>query len=88
MSWICEDLTDSPSVQRRAVLDAADIAGLKVLQLMNETAATALNWGLPKSLELPEDSAAPKHVLFFDMGFTSTQVRAALLYCFACFHLG
>lgn len=54
--------------QRRAVLDASNIAGLNVLRLLNETAATALCWGLPKTMDLPEDSATPKHVLFVDMG--------------------
>ena len=34
--------------QRRAVLDAAALAGLNVLRVMNETAAAALCWGLPK----------------------------------------
>jgi heat shock 70kDa protein 4 len=63
--------TDS---QRRAVLDAASIAGLNVLRLLNETAATALGWGLPRTMDLPEDSATPRHVLFFDMGHGSTQV--------------
>jgi heat shock protein 4 len=60
--------------QRRAVLDAGNIAGLNILRLLNETAATALGWGLPKTMDLPEDSATPKHVLFFDMGHSSTQV--------------
>ncbi len=60
--------------QRRAVLDAAAIAGLNVLRVMNETAAAALCWGLPKSLEFPDDSAAPKIAMFFDMGHSSTQV--------------
>ena len=49
-------------------------AGLNVLRLLNETAATALCWGLPKTADLPEDSATPRHVLFFDMGHSSTQV--------------
>jgi molecular chaperone DnaK (HSP70) len=62
-------------VQRRGVLDAATIAGLNVLRIMNETAATALCWGLPKSLDFPEDSAPPKNALFFDMGHSSTQVN-------------
>jgi len=60
--------------QRRAVLDASNIAGLNVLRLLNETAATALCWGLPKTMDLPEDSATPKHVLFVDMGHSCTQV--------------
>jgi len=60
--------------QRRAMLDAATIAGLNVLRLMNETAATALCWGLPRSLELPDDGGNPTNALFFDMGHSSTQV--------------
>eukprot|EP00290_Baffinella_frigidus_P015828 CAMPEP_0180215816 /NCGR_PEP_ID=MMETSP0987-20121128/15773_1 /TAXON_ID=697907 /ORGANISM="non described non described, Strain CCMP2293" /LENGTH=843 /DNA_ID=CAMNT_0022174651 /DNA_START=55 /DNA_END=2586 /DNA_ORIENTATION=+ len=60
--------------QRRATLDAANIAGIKVLRLLSETAATALCWGLPKSMEFPEDTAPPKHCLFFDMGHSTTQV--------------
>jgi len=48
--------------------------GLNVLRLLNETAATALGWGLPRTMDLPEDSATPRHVLFFDMGHGSTQV--------------
>ena len=67
-------VNDTTEVQRRGVLDAATIAGLNVLRIMNETAATALCWGLPKSLEFPEDSATPKNALFFDMGHSSTQV--------------
>ena len=65
-------------VQRRGVLDAGTIAGLNVLRVMNETAATALCWGLPKSLEFPEDSAPPKNALFFDMGHSSTQVLVSI----------
>lgn len=66
--------------QRRAILDAADIAGLKCLKLMNETAAAALNWGLPKSMDFPEEGAAPKHVLFYDMGYSCTQA------CIVAYH--
>jgi hypothetical protein len=67
-----------PWIQRRAVMDAATIAGLNVLRIMNETAATALCWGLPKSLEFPEDSAPAKNALFFDMGHSCTQARPTL----------
>ena len=76
--FVCPILCCSRSAvapQRRSVLDAASIAGLNVLRTMNETAAAALCWGLPKSLEFPDDSAAPRHALFFDMGHSSTQVR-------------
>ena len=50
----------------------------QVLRLLSETAATALCWGLPKSLEMPDDTAPPKHALFFDMGHCTTQARLPL----------
>ena len=37
--------------QRRAVLDAAEIAGLRAIRLMHETTATALAYGLFKVLK-------------------------------------
>ena len=55
-------------------IDVLTCTGLNVLRLLNETAATALGWGLPRTMDLPEDSATPRHVLFFDMGHGSTQV--------------
>ena len=36
--------------ERRALLDAARIAGLNVLKLMNETTATALAYGIYKQV--------------------------------------
>mmetsp|Transcript_62527 Transcript_62527/g.129902 ORF Transcript_62527/g.129902 Transcript_62527/m.129902 type:complete len:847 (+) Transcript_62527:111-2651(+) len=63
--------------QRRAMLEAATIAGLNVLRLLNETAATALCWGLPRTPELPDDGQPPRNALFFDMGHSSTQVCLA-----------
>ena len=39
--------------QRRAVLDAGNIAGLNILRLLNETAATALGWGALPPPHLP-----------------------------------
>ena len=35
-------------VQRRAMIDAGDIAGLNVLRLINDTTATALGYGITK----------------------------------------
>ncbi|KAK0569946.1 adenyl-nucleotide exchange factor sse1 [Tilletia horrida] len=58
--------------QRRAMLDAADIAGLNPLRLMNDTTATALGWGITKS-DLP-DADHPRHVVFCDFGHSSFQV--------------
>ncbi|KAL0957003.1 hypothetical protein HGRIS_003104 [Hohenbuehelia grisea] len=59
-------------IQRRAMLDAAAIAGLNVLRLINDTTATALGYGITKS-DLPE-SDNPKHVCFVDVGHSSLSV--------------
>lgn len=55
---------------RRAFMDAANVAGLNVLRLMNENSAIALQYGLLRSL--PEKN--PIKVLFFDMGHSQTTV--------------
>jgi len=59
-------------VQRRAMLDAAAIANLNPLRLMNDTTATALGYGITKT-DLPE-ADAPRHVVFCDFGLSSYQV--------------
>ncbi|KAE9400308.1 heat shock protein 70 [Gymnopus androsaceus JB14] len=59
-------------VQRRAIHDAASIAGLNVLRLINDTTATALGYGITKS-DLPE-ADSPKHVAFVDVGHSSMSV--------------
>ena len=53
--------------QRRVVLDAADIAGIKVLRLINETTATALGYGITK-LDLPTGDEKPRRTAFIDIG--------------------
>jgi heat shock protein 4 len=58
--------------QRRAMLDAADIAGLNPLRLMNDTTAAALGYGITKT-DLPE-AEDPRHVVFCDFGHSSYQV--------------
>eukprot|EP00741_Cyanophora_paradoxa_P025459 tig00000382_g24577.t1 len=63
--------TDS---QRRAMLDAAEIAGLHCLRLMNETTAIALGYGIVKT-DLPEKD--PIKLMFVDMGHSSLQVAVA-----------
>lgn len=62
--------------QRRALLDAANIAGLNVLRLINEPTAIALNYGFTK--KFPEN-AKPIKVLFIDMGHSNTTVALAEL---------
>ncbi|KAE8351132.1 heat shock protein 70 family [Aspergillus coremiiformis] len=54
-------------VQRRAMLDAGEIAGLKVLRLINDTTATALGYGITK-LDLPGPEEKPRRVMFVDIG--------------------
>lgn len=57
--------------ERYATLNAAQIAGVNCLRLMNETTATALAYGIYKT-DLPETD--PVHVAFVDVGHASTQV--------------
>ncbi|KAI2620022.1 heat shock protein Hsp88 [Hypoxylon sp. NC1633] len=54
-------------VQRRGLLDAADIAGLKLLRVMNDTTAAALGYGITK-LDLPSTEEKPRRVAFIDIG--------------------
>ncbi|KAH9615787.1 hypothetical protein KSS87_003282 [Heliosperma pusillum] len=66
-------------LQRRAVLDAATIAGLHPLRLIHETTATALAYGIYKT-DLPEND--PINIAFVDVGHSSLQV------CIAAFKKG
>ncbi|XP_034102710.1 heat shock 70 kDa protein 4 isoform X1 [Drosophila nasuta] len=63
------------NAERRALLDAAQIAGLNVLRLMNETTATALAYGFYKN-DLFEDK--PRNVIFVDFGHSALQVSACV----------
>ncbi|KAK5138600.1 Heat shock protein hsp88 [Meristemomyces frigidus] len=56
--------------QRRSILDAAEIAGVKVLRLINETTATALGYGITK-LDLPGPEEKPRRTLFIDIGHSN-----------------
>ncbi|RXW24318.1 hypothetical protein EST38_g1518 [Candolleomyces aberdarensis] len=59
-------------IQRRALLDAAAIANLNVLRLINDTTATALGYGITKT-DLP-DPESPRHVAFVDVGHATLSV--------------
>ncbi|XP_022714935.1 heat shock 70 kDa protein 15-like [Durio zibethinus] len=61
-------------LERRAVLDAATIAGLHPLRLIHETTATALAYGIYKT-DLPENDQL--NVAFVDIGHASMQVCIA-----------
>ncbi|KAF5659340.1 heat shock 70kda 4 [Fusarium heterosporum] len=60
-------------VQRRALIDAADIAGLRVLRLINDGTAAALGWGITK-LDLPAPEEPARRVCFVDIGHSSYTV--------------
>jgi heat shock protein 4 len=59
-------------IQRRALLDAASIAGLTTLRLINDTTAVALGYGITKA-DLPEPEN-PRYIAFVDVGHTSLSV--------------
>lgn len=63
------------NAERKALLDAAAIAGLNVLRLFNETTATALAYGIYKQ-DLPAPEDKPRNVVFVDCGHASLQVSA------------
>ncbi|KAI9841523.1 MAG: adenyl-nucleotide exchange factor sse1 [Sclerophora amabilis] len=56
--------------QRRSLMDAAQISGIKLLRLMNDTTATALGYGITK-LDLPSAEEKPRRVAFVDIGHSS-----------------
>lgn len=60
--------------ERRAILTAADMAGLKVLSLMSSNAAVALNYGMFRRKEI---NATAQNILFYDMGASSTTATIA-----------
>jgi heat shock protein 4 len=62
--------TDS---QRRATIDAAKIAGLNVLRLLNESTAVALDYGMWKNARNMFDEKTV-NVMFVDVGYSSTWV--------------
>lgn len=55
--------------ERRAVLQAARMAGLKVLQLINDNTATALSYGVFRRKDI---NSTAQNVMFYDMGSGST----------------
>uniref|UniRef100_A0AAQ5XWH0 Heat shock protein 4a n=1 Tax=Amphiprion ocellaris TaxID=80972 RepID=A0AAQ5XWH0_AMPOC len=59
--------------ERRSVMDAAQIAGLNCLRLMNETTAVTLAYGIYKQ-DLPAPEEKPRIVVFVDLGHSGYQV--------------
>lgn len=63
------------NVERQGVLDAADIAGLKCIRLINESTAIALNYGFFRKADLPDKD--PRYVVFVDLGHSKLTVTIA-----------
>jgi heat shock protein len=61
--------------ERKALLDAAGIAGLNCLRLLNETTATALSYGFYRT-DLPAPEEKPRNIVFVDFGHSAIQVSA------------
>lgn len=59
--------------ERKGLLDAAEIAGLNVLTLVNEPAGASLQYGIDKDFAVED-----RHVVFYDMGASNT--HAALVH--------
>ncbi|KAJ3019019.1 UNVERIFIED_CONTAM: Hypoxia up-regulated protein 1 [Siphonaria sp. JEL0065] len=57
--------------ERQAIVDAAEIAGVRLLQLMNDGTAIALNYAMTRSI------TDPQYHIFFDMGAGSTVATLA-----------
>ncbi|KAL4229247.1 Hypoxia up-regulated protein 1 [Mactra antiquata] len=55
--------------ERRAVLLAAELSGMNVLQLMGDNAAVALNYGVFRRKQF---NTSMTYIMFYDMGATST----------------
>lgn len=55
--------------ERQALLQAASLANLKVLQLINDYTAVALNYGIFRIKDFNETT---QYVMFYDMGASST----------------
>ncbi|GFR98876.1 heat shock protein 105 kDa [Elysia marginata] len=62
-------------VERRALLDSCQLAGLNCLRILNDTTAVALAYGIYKT-DLPQETDKPKNVIFVDFGYSSLQVSA------------
>jgi heat shock protein 4 len=76
----CRDIVLSiPSycsnVERQSLLDAAEIAGLKCLRVINESTAIALQYGFFRKKDL--DAKEERRVAFVDFGHSKTTISIA-----------
>ncbi|KAF1314634.1 Hsp70-like protein, partial [Globisporangium splendens] len=69
--WVITVPTFFSQAQRQAMLDAAEISGVRVLSLINENTAAALQHAVHSTF------TEPRRILFYNMGSTSLQVSIA-----------
>lgn len=67
--------TYASNAERQAFLDAAEIAGIKCVRLLNESTAIAYNYGFFRKSELKKDE--PRKVCFIDFGHSKLTVTYA-----------
>ncbi|ESP02149.1 hypothetical protein LOTGIDRAFT_111562 [Lottia gigantea] len=60
-------------VERRAFLDASQMAGLNCLRLLSDTTAASLAYGIYKQ-DLPAENEKGRNVVIVDMGYAALQV--------------
>ncbi|XP_046384105.1 hypoxia up-regulated protein 1 [Ischnura elegans] len=60
--------------ERRSLLVAAQLSGIKVLQLINDHMAVALNYGIFRRKDFNETA---QYIMFYDMGASSTTATIA-----------
>ena len=65
----------STNTERQALLDAADVAGLKCLRVINESTAVVLNYGFFRKKDL--DEKKERVVAFVDFGHSKTTITIA-----------
>ena len=63
------------NVERQSILDAAEIAGLKCLRLINESTAISLQYGFFRKKDL--DAKEERRVVLVDIGHSKTTVTIA-----------
>lgn len=63
------------NAERQSVLDAAEIANIKCLRLLNESTAIALNYGFFRKADL--DDKNPRVVAFVDLGHSKCTITIA-----------
>lgn len=59
--------------QRRSLLAAAKIAGLNLLDIVNENTAIGIAYGIYKGSSFPPEKDPPKIIAFIDIGHSSSQ---------------